>query len=223
MTITDEQYADVIAALKRGDQTLGTIHVSRWCDGSTACAVETKPLAQHGHWRGGYTVDATEFVLRLLDEVRAATTAPVGCCAGARSHRQSEGRDDVTTYYEKRGRRYVPIAEDARFDALTEGHYLVVIKPGLRSMTRLVEPASGEVEAAIRVARVAMEEAMAAANRSSGEAMGLPTKEDKERAERAYQAWLGVMGERWSVSYRGVSMHDIVEAGIQALRKEMQK
>ncbi len=65
MTITDEQYADVIAALKRGDQTLGTIHVSRWCDGSTACAVTSEP---HGHWRGGYTVDGTEVLRRLLAE-----------------------------------------------------------------------------------------------------------------------------------------------------------
>ena len=80
MTITDEQYADVIAALKRGDQTLGTIHVSRWCDGSTACAVTSEP---HGHWRGGYTVDATEFVLRLLNEneaLRAALHDVVGAC-----------------------------------------------------------------------------------------------------------------------------------------------
>lgn len=140
-----------------------------------------------------------------------------------RRHRKGEGEDEVTTYYEKRGRRYFPIAENDRFDALTKGHYLIVVEPGLRSTTRLIEPASGEVEAAIRIARVAMEEAMLAANRRSGGAMGLPTEEDKRRAERAYQAWLSVMGERWSVSYRGVSMHDVVEAGIQALRKEMQK
>lgn len=36
MTLTDEQYVETIAAVKRGDQILGTIHVYRWCDGSTA-------------------------------------------------------------------------------------------------------------------------------------------------------------------------------------------
>lgn len=65
MTLTDEQYAETIAAVKRGDPTLGTFHVYRWCDGSTACAVESEP---HGHWRGGYTVDGTEVLRRLLAE-----------------------------------------------------------------------------------------------------------------------------------------------------------
>lgn len=65
MTLTDEQYAETIAAVKRGDQTSGTFHVYRWCDGSTACVVESEP---HGHWRGGYTVDGTEVLRRLLAE-----------------------------------------------------------------------------------------------------------------------------------------------------------
>lgn len=65
MTLTDEQYAEAIAAVKRGDPTFGTIHVYRWCDGSTACAVDSKP---HGHWRGGYTVDGIEVLRRLLAE-----------------------------------------------------------------------------------------------------------------------------------------------------------
>lgn len=64
MTLTDEQYAEAIAAVKRGAH-VGIINVDRWCDGSTACAVEAEP---HGHWRGGYHVDAGEVVRRLLDE-----------------------------------------------------------------------------------------------------------------------------------------------------------
>jgi hypothetical protein len=74
MTITEDKYAEVIAAVERGDQTFGTIHVSHWCDGSTACAVESEP---HGHWRGGYTVDGTEVLRRLIAEnerLRAACT-----------------------------------------------------------------------------------------------------------------------------------------------------
>lgn len=61
MTLTDEQYAEAIAALKQGAQ-VGIIY---WCDGSTPCAIKAEP---HGHWRGEYNVDAGEVMRRLLDE-----------------------------------------------------------------------------------------------------------------------------------------------------------
>lgn len=125
----------------------------------------------------------------------------------------------MTTFYAKRGRRYVPVAEHDRFDALTEGSYLLVVRPGSRSLVRLVKPASGEVEAAINIARKAMEQAMVEKNRTSGEPM-VPEK-DKERARKAYAAYSAIMGADRMVSYRGISMSDIVDAGIQALKEHM--
>jgi hypothetical protein len=66
-TLTDEQYAEVLATVKRRDVGVlaGYLHVSRWCDGSTACAVTSEP---HGHWRGAYSVRSADVIVRLLDE-----------------------------------------------------------------------------------------------------------------------------------------------------------
>lgn len=124
----------------------------------------------------------------------------------------------MTTWYEKRGRRYVPVAEHDRYDALTEGAYLLIVKPGSRSMCRLVKPASGEVEAAIHIAYAAMVDAMRRTNESS-EPMGLLTEKEKQLARKALEAYRAVWGRERMVSYRGVSMHDVVDAGIQALKE----
>ena len=127
----------------------------------------------------------------------------------------------MTTYYEKRGRRYIPVAEREMYDALTAGTYLVVIQPGLRSMKRLVQPASGEVEAAIRIAEQAMVDAMRTMNESPGEPMGLATEAEKTLAKKAYAAYTAVVGKDRMLHFRGVSMHDVVEAGIKALRESL--
>jgi hypothetical protein len=67
VALTDEQYVEVLATVKRRDVGVlaGYLHVSRWCDGSTACAVTSEP---HGHWRGAYSVRSADVIVRLLDE-----------------------------------------------------------------------------------------------------------------------------------------------------------
>lgn len=127
----------------------------------------------------------------------------------------------MTTYYAKRGRRYYPIAEHMRFDALTEGAYLMVVHPGGHSLTRLVKPASGEVEAAIHIAQEAMVTAMREKNQSSGEPIGLYTKKDRDLARKAWKAYCDVFGSERTASFRGVSMRDVVDAGIKALREHI--
>lgn len=127
----------------------------------------------------------------------------------------------MTTYYAKRGRRYYPIAEHMTFDALTDGTYLMVVHPGGHSWTRLVKPASGEVEAAIRIAQEAMVTAMREMNANCGEPMGMETKKEQELARKAWKAYCDVFGKERMVSYRGVNMHDVVNAGIKALREHI--
>lgn len=127
----------------------------------------------------------------------------------------------MTTYFAKRGRRYYPIAEHMTYDTLTKGTYLVTIEPGGYSWTRLVEPASGEVEAAIRIAQEAMVTAMREMNANCGEPMGMETKKEQELARKAWKAYCDVFGKERMVSYRGVSMHDVVNAGIKALREHI--
>lgn len=68
---TPDQMTAVLAAAKEG-RLKDKLYIDVWCDGSTACAVETEPPAQHGHWRGGYSVAADEVILRLKEERDAA-------------------------------------------------------------------------------------------------------------------------------------------------------
>jgi ribosomal protein L12E/L44/L45/RPP1/RPP2 len=44
------------------------------------------------------------------------------------------------TYYEKRGRRYYPVAEDITINAYPEGDYLISVKPGYASSRRTIQP-----------------------------------------------------------------------------------
>lgn len=44
------------------------------------------------------------------------------------------------TYYEKRGRRYYPVAEDITLNAYPEGDYLISVKPGCTSSRRTIQP-----------------------------------------------------------------------------------
>lgn len=129
----------------------------------------------------------------------------------------------MTTWYEKRGRRYVPVAEHEMrgWDVWTEGTYLVSVKPGVRSTMRLVSPASGEVEAAIKIVKDGMLSAMLQMNQSAGEPMA-KTEEDRERAKKAHAAYMEIMGDR-GAWFKGVSMHDVIDAGLSVLREHMKK
>lgn len=64
MTITPDHMTAVLVAAKDG-RLKDKLYIDVWCDGSTACAVETAP---HGHWRGGYSVAADQVILRLKEE-----------------------------------------------------------------------------------------------------------------------------------------------------------
>lgn len=56
-----------------------------------------------------------------------------------------------STLYEKRGRRYFPVKEYQNWDHYPEGFWLVHVKPGGKSITRLVEPDDASFEATKRL------------------------------------------------------------------------
>lgn len=128
------------------------------------------------------------------------------------------------TLYEKRGRRYVAVAEEETWDALAEGAWLVVVKPGSRSQRRLLKPERAEVEVALNEARVAMVEAMRARTLAAND---LPmrtsklTPAEKRQMKRAWEAWVAIAGDV-PIHFRGVSWVDVVECGIAALRTKME-
>lgn len=126
----------------------------------------------------------------------------------------------MTTFYEKRGRRYVPVAETDTYHGLTKGSYLVVVAPGSTSVRRLAEPAIPEIEAAMLVAEEAMVGAMYEAAKCKPDTRKMPPRL-KAKYDRAWEAWKTIIGKDAPIYFEGVSMQDVVEAGLQALRKRM--
>jgi len=131
----------------------------------------------------------------------------------------------VTTYYTRRrsaaGRNhYTPVAENYP-DALHSGAWLVVVDAGCRTTRRLLNPAHAEVLAAAHRARGAMQRAMQRTNSLHVRADVTPLQLD------AWAAYVEVMeagGEPpHPLSFEGVSMVDIIDAGIGALVKEVAK
>lgn len=128
------------------------------------------------------------------------------------------------TLFEKRGRRYYPVRDTAACDGLGLGSWVVTVQKAedgctLTSYRGLVVPAFSAVLAAMPFAKEAMLSAMHAANRVERPAQRQMTPKQK-RAWAAYQA---VMAEDKDVpmSFEGVSMHDVVDAGVKALEKQM--
>lgn len=59
-------------------------------------------------------------------------------------------RPEDKTLYVKRGRRYVPVLEHTTYDHLSEGHYLLTVKPGSKQLTLLLTPDEAPLKAALR-------------------------------------------------------------------------
>ncbi len=124
----------------------------------------------------------------------------------------------MTTLYEKRGRNYRPVAESETYSSLTEGWYLVHVRPGTTSVKRLIEPAYAELEAAIKVATDAMVDAMRERQVPTGPDVRHVPEHRREKYRRAWEAWKAIVGDV-PLYFEGVSMHDIVKAGLDAVRK----
>ena len=124
-------------------------------------------------------------------------------------------------YYEKVGRRYKPVAEydHGLMDALPRGNHLISVYPGGQSNRYNIDPNYAALIAAGRVAEGPMHDAIRKAvemrNRSDNK---LLTKEQLE----AWQRFVDVMGASGQYIHYN-SVHDIAEAGLQALKEEAAK
>ncbi|MDD5542836.1 MAG: hypothetical protein PHX83_06645 [Acidobacteriia bacterium] len=130
----------------------------------------------------------------------------------------------MTTLFEKCNGRYHPVRDTAACDGLGIGSHVVTVmkEPDGCTLTSYrgdIIPAFASVLAAIPFAREAMLSAMVAANRIERPMHRQMTAKQK-RAWAAYQA---VMAEDADVPmcFEGVSMHDVVDAGIKALEAQM--
>lgn len=124
----------------------------------------------------------------------------------------------TTQIYKKSGRRYVEIGvcenEHLHFP---HGAHLVWSRPGGNLTHYSIEPADAALLAAATRMREAMVAAMQNADRWEPEG---PLKGKEKEAWEAYKA---IAGERSTLRLKGVSMYDVVQAGINALMNDIKK
>ena len=119
-------------------------------------------------------------------------------------------------YYEKVGRRYVPISEyDSNFiDSFTKGTHIVMSYPGGQSRRYNIDPDYAGLIAASRVA----EDAMCKALNKASEMRPARTPITPAQ-QRAWKKLAKEFGDELC-TLNGASTHDIAEAGIKALQEE---
>ena len=122
-------------------------------------------------------------------------------------------------YYEKKGRRYVPVAEyDNEFmDSLTKGTHLVMSYPGGTSRRFNIDPNHAAMIAAGRVAEDAICRAISKASelRPQQTPITLGQKKAWEKLAKEFGSELATLS--------GLCIRDCAEAGIKAMMEEADK
>jgi len=122
-------------------------------------------------------------------------------------------------YYEKVGRKYVPVAEynEQWMDSFPKGNHLVMCHPGGSSRCFRIDPALAPMIAAGRFAEHAMREAIHRASE-----MRPKSKPITKSQQQAWDNLVKEFGEdarmlEWPAT------HDIAEAGVKAMQSEADK
>jgi len=122
-------------------------------------------------------------------------------------------------YYEKKGRRYVPVAEyDSDYlDSFPKGNHLVMCYPGGSSRRFCIDPALAPMIAAGRYAEEAICEAMREASelRPQQTPITLGQKKAWEKLAKEFGSDLATLS--------GLSIRDCAEAGVKAMQAEADK
>ena len=122
-------------------------------------------------------------------------------------------------YYEKRGRRYVPVAEyDNNFmDSFTKGNHLVMIYPGGTSRRFNIDPNYAAMIAAGRLAEDAICKAISKASelRPQQTPITLGQKKAWEKLAKEFGSELATLS--------GLCIRDCAEAGVKAMQEEADK
>ncbi len=125
-------------------------------------------------------------------------------------------------FYEKVGRRYVPVSEyDSNLiDSFRKGNHLVMTYPGGQSRMYNIDPDFASMIAAGRYARDAMAVAIRKAAEMHHDQTAYRALEPEQLA--AWENFKEVMGERGHyIQYQ--SVHDIAEAGVNAMQQEAER
>ena len=120
-------------------------------------------------------------------------------------------------YYEKIGRRYVPVAEyDSDYlDSFPRGDHLVSVYPGGTSYRFNINPAYAPLIAASRIA----EDAMLTTLREASKPQPNRSTPLTEEQRLAWNNLVETFGDDWA-TIKISSASDIVQAGIEVLQRE---
>jgi hypothetical protein len=122
-------------------------------------------------------------------------------------------------YYEKVGRRYVPVAEydNELMDSFTKGNHLVMSYPGGTSRRFNIDPNYAAMIAAGRVAEDAICRAISKAAELRPKSTPIT-----EAQQKAWKKLAKEMGDELCTLY-GLSVRDCAEAGVTAMQEEADK
>ena len=122
-------------------------------------------------------------------------------------------------YYEKKGNRYVPVAEyDSELvDSFSKGTHIVMCYPGGQSRRYNIDPNYATLIAAGRVAEDAMCQAMHKASEMRPKQTPIT-----EGQRKAWKKLAKEFGDELA-TLNCASSHDIAEAGLKALQEEADK
>ena len=122
-------------------------------------------------------------------------------------------------YYEKVGRKYVPVAEydNDLLDSFTKGTHLVQVYPGGASRRYNIDPAYAPMIAAGRVAEDAICRAISKASELRPKQTPITEGQRKAWAKLAKE-----FGDELCTLH-GLSVHDCAEAGVKAMQVEAEK
>ena len=124
-----------------------------------------------------------------------------------------------TVFYKKVGRRYEPVSEydNEYLDSFPKGDHLVSVYPGGGSRRYRIDPAFAPMIAAGRYAKDAICTIMSKADEIQ------PPRRAMNEAERdAWNNLIAVWGDE-ARSLRRAAIHDIAEAGVEAMMEEADK
>ena len=122
-------------------------------------------------------------------------------------------------YYEKLGRRYVPVAEydNDLLDSFTKGTHLVMSYPGGQSRCFNIDPNYAAMIAAGRVAEDAICRAISKASEMKPQRTPITLGQ-----QRAWKKLAKEFGDELATLH-GLSVHDCAEAGVKAMQEEADK
>ena len=123
-------------------------------------------------------------------------------------------------YYEKRGRRYVPVSEyDSDFlDSFAKGTHLVMSYPGGKSTRYNIDPDYATMIAAGRVA----EDAICRKIQEATELRPM-NREIDEETQRKWKTFISTVPDDFRYMFTHGSARDAAEAGVKAMQEEAEK